>query len=113
MKTCRRQHIWNNETHKKCPACRQQWYTANREQFKAYNRKRRYGLEVEEYQTLLLKQENKCAICKIETALEVDHCHTTNKVRGLLCEKCNRLLGLGQECVKILTAATEYLKSNL
>ena len=109
-KICKRNHTWNNEKHSKCPDCRQLWYNANREQFKIYNRQRRYGLNAENYTSLLEKQNNSCAICKDKTALEVDHCHRTDKVRGLLCERCNRLLGLGRENLDILIAAMDYLK---
>ena len=111
MKICKREHNWDNETHSKCPECRQMWYNANREQFKIYNRQRRYGLNSENYTVLLEKQKYSCAICKDKAELEVDHCHTTSKVRGLLCERCNRLLGLGRENIDILVAAIDYLKS--
>jgi hypothetical protein len=67
---------------------------------------RQYGIAIEEYETMLVEQDGKCAICKHpETAimngkpmsLAVDHCHTTDAVRGLLCTNCNRALGLLQE----------------
>ena len=110
-KTCKRNHTWDSAGHVRCPQCRQIWYDANREQFKAYKRQRRYDLSTENYTALLEKQNHSCAICKDKTALEVDHCHTTDRVRGLLCERCNRLLGLGRENTDILVSAIDYLKS--
>lgn len=63
---------------------------------------RRYGMTLEDYQKLLTKQDEKCAICKNEGKLVVDHDHTTGIVRGLLCSKCNTGLGkLGDNIEKI------------
>ena len=58
-----------------------------------------YGITLEEYQAMFDKQLNKCGICAIEHTnttggLFVDHNHTTGKVRGLLCKKCNTAIGL-------------------
>lgn len=60
--------------------------------------RRRFGISYEEYQTLLAKQNNCCAICKRsekdnKKMLAVDHCHKTNKIRALLCSSCNICLG--------------------
>jgi len=44
--------------------------------------------------------------------LVVDHCHSTGKVRGLLCSNCNRGIGMLQERVDILQNAIDYLKEN-
>lgn len=57
-----------------------------------------YNITLNEYNNILLEQEHKCAICgihqnELSTMLSVDHDHTTNKVRGLLCQHCN--IGLG------------------
>ncbi len=55
----------------------------------------RYGLTQAEYQALRKKQGGKCSICgKKQWKLRVDHDHKTGKVRGLLCEHCNKMLGL-------------------
>ncbi|WP_395000252.1 endonuclease VII domain-containing protein [Acinetobacter sp.] len=59
--------------------------------------KQTYGLTAEEYQKKCDEQNNVCAICastdKRAFRLSVDHCHSTGKVRGLLCNKCNLTLG--------------------
>lgn len=79
-----------------------------------------YGMSVEEYTAKLLKQNGVCAICgKPETritkgtlnSLCVDHSHKTNLIRGLLCSKCNSMLGFVDEDVKVLQSAIRYLKS--
>ena len=75
----------------------------------------------EKYAELLTAQNGVCALCGCaETRLHpstgtvwdlaVDHCHTTNKVRGLLCNACNRGLGLLDDSVEGLQRAVEYLK---
>ena len=58
-------------------------------------------------------QNNKCLICGNEQDgkdLAIDHCHTTNKVRGLLCNSCNLGLGCFKDNLDILASAIKYLE---
>lgn len=62
-----------------------------------YVLKKTYGITLIQYQEMSKEQDNKCAICeKINefgawnNKLVVDHCHKTNKIRQLLCDKCNK-----------------------
>jgi len=73
---------------------------------KRYNLNKKYGITLEQYEEMVAKQDNKCAICnKKETVslrgklanLSVDHCHKTGKIRSLLCQNCNRALGMLKE----------------
>ena len=62
------------------------------------NLKLNYKITIEEYNNKLKKQKNRCAICnkhrnKFKRNLAVDHCHTTGKIRDLLCSICNTRLG--------------------
>lgn len=82
-----------------------------------YNRKRKYGITLEEYEQLLISQNSCCAICKIHldtstTNLSghVDHCHETGKIRGLLCGQCNVGLGHFYENEDSLLNAIQYLR---
>ena len=73
-----------------------------------------YGLSNEEYQLLFEAQGGACAICK-ETRrsnLAVDHCHKTEAIRGLLCQRCNgQLLARGaRDRPEVLRAAADYLE---
>jgi hypothetical protein len=73
-----------------------------------------YGLTVDGYNKLLKKQKGKCFICQQKPSnkkLCVDHDHETGEVRGLLCDKCNRGLGLFDDSVERLQRAVEYLCS--
>lgn len=85
--------------------------------------KNRYNLSEEELVLLVNKQECKCVICEKElnknvssskdksADLCVDHCHITNKVRGLLCRDCNFALGLFKDNINNLTNAIKYLEN--
>ena len=73
----------------------------------------KYGLTLEQYHDLLNKQGGACAICGCETdtrALDIDHHHGTGEVRGLLCNTCNRGLGLFKDDVAVLRSAITYLE---
>ncbi len=73
---------------------------------------RRYGLTQEQYDSMLADQGNLCAVggsrCEGEE-LYVDHDHETERVRGLLCQKCNSVLGYARDQVGILRNAINYL----
>ncbi|MFJ5066549.1 endonuclease VII domain-containing protein [Kitasatospora sp. NPDC088556] len=73
-----------------------------------------YGLTSEEYAALLAAQGGRCAICQ-ETRrrnLAVDHCHRTEAIRGLLCNRCNsQLLARGaRDRPEVLRRAADYLE---
>lgn len=76
----------------------------------------RYSISLTEVTELYFLQNGRCKICNTPKAssgyegLHVDHCHTTNKVRGLLCNECNMMLGLAKDNSEILTKAINYLK---
>lgn len=75
--------------------------------------KRKFNITEEEYKSLLKKQNNQCAICKREDDYQrigVDHNHTTGKIRGLLCARCNTGIGFLQDDIKLLKEAIKYLK---
>jgi Recombination endonuclease VII len=85
--------------------------------------KRIYGITLDEYNQMLEEQNFVCKICHCpETSigfggevksLAIDHCHDTGKVRGLLCDRCNHLLGLAKDSTKVLQNCIKYLKDLL
>lgn len=91
--------------------------------FRSSALKRRYGITIEEFESLWDKQQGLCAICHNPAAgkgsmsiLGVDHDHKTGKVRGLLCWRCNQGLGYFKDDIKRLQSAIQYLmgfESNL
>ena len=139
MKTCKhckqsRKNSQFYEGRAKCKICREEYLTsyrlANREKIlkrkniwkkknpdkvKSASLMSDYGINLNEYNNLLLKQKYCCAICEanqatLTLALAVDHCHKTNKIRGLLCQRCNRAIGLFNDDAKYLKAAIAYLE---
>jgi nitrate/TMAO reductase-like tetraheme cytochrome c subunit len=75
----------------------------------------RYNITEKEYLDMLKKQKNCCKICGIhkknlKRSLAVDHCHSTDKVRGLLCINCNRGMGYLQDDIEMLKSAIKYLE---
>ena len=71
-----------------------------------------YGISEDEFDQMMINQESKCYICKGNNgsiALCIDHDHLTGKVRGLLCNKCNRGLGLFSDDLVLLKRAMDYL----
>ena len=100
-------------------AWNKEYYEENKEQIaaqgKEYRLKSKYGMTLTENNVLLQKQNNKCKICLVEfsnVTPNVDHCHITNEVRGLLCGPCNRGLGIFKDDIKVLTKAINYLEEH-
>lgn len=113
-----------------------EWRESNREQAREYTRKYRrekteqyihaklmnkFGISYEDYQSMLVYSNYKCEICLKEEVriirgkkvrLGVDHCHESKKIRGILCFKCNVLLGNCNDDIQILQSAIEYLKKH-
>jgi hypothetical protein len=99
------------------------WQERNPDKYRAVLRdshlKTNFGLERGEYVRMLARQNGVCAICRRpETVmlhgkikrLAVDHCHTTNVVRGLLCACCNLAIGYAGDDALRLRAAANYLE---
>lgn len=112
---------WREANSEKIRTKNANWYRENPEYFRA-QRLVRYGLTVDEYHKLSEAQGNVCAICKRpETvrdprtdtlrSLAVDHCHSTGRVRALLCSLCNTAIGKMNDDPDRLEAAAAYLRS--
>ena len=88
-----------------------------------YNRNRlmiyAHGIDLHDYDTMLDEQNYRCAICGSEESnnphrehFYIDHCHKTGKVRGLLCNHCNVMLGQAKDNISILHNAINYLEKH-
>lgn len=83
----------------------------------AFRREKMYGVTVDDFNSMMKKQNGECAICGgirevKEDSLCVDHCHKTNNVRGLLCNHCNTALGKFEDNIELLQNAIKYLKNS-
>lgn len=84
-----------------------------------------YGITDEVMVFLIAQQDNKCGICKRAFMADggyhkkgvvsscVDHDHETGKVRGILCNRCNRAMGMFDDKIEYLRAAAEYLQRSM
>jgi hypothetical protein len=111
-----------------CKDCRStqamEWFRDNAERHLETNRNwripRTYGIPAAQYDDMLAAQGGLCAICgeKEKTVhgrtgmpfnLSIDHDHQTGRVRGLLCQACNRAIGMLKDDTDVLRKALEYL----
>lgn len=106
------------------PLCRNCWGRPRRKTraYKDSYLQKTYGISLETFDAMLVKQENHCAICHRDIALfgdngtnraMVDHDHATSEVRGLLCSKCNSAIGMLDESPGNLDQAQAYLQRSL
>jgi hypothetical protein len=90
------------------------WAKKNPEKRRAHILKSKYGITIEDYNSMLKQQDNRCAICHSEDPghhgkFSVDHDHSTNQVRGLLCHHCNVGLGHFFDNASFLLQGAAYL----
>jgi hypothetical protein len=87
-------------------------YYADKEKSYWLHIKLRYGVSRQQYEEMLRAQDGRCAICRTvsDKRLNVDHCHTTQTVRSLLCYRCNCMIGFAKESQQILASAQTYLQ---
>lgn len=97
-----------------CKGCRKNYY--DYAQHRELYLRRKYGISVAEYESLLDKQKGVCFICKASPdtmyrkILAVDHDHESGRIRGLLCNHCNQGLGHFRDSPELLEAALAYIK---
>lgn len=76
---------------------------------------RKYGITLETYERMLKEQNGTCKICGGEPkvkSLHVDHCHTSGKIRGLLCTSCNTTIGKEENSPGLLQGMLEYIEEH-
>lgn len=120
---------WCKSCHVSCCVERMKLRRASEEGYKDGERskarrlrfKKKYDMTPEDYEAVLEWQGGGCAVCQTETNVKVggieklfavDHDHSTGKIRGLLCDPCNRGIGLLKDNSRILRDAADYLDRN-
>jgi hypothetical protein len=119
---------WYEKNREKANEKVKEWRQKNADSVKQYrvdNRRksyqqevrRKYGVDAGWFERQMLLQQGKCVGCGMEfawgdkfTTPHVDHCHKTNEVRGILCNRCNSVLGLCEDKPELLSKLARYLK---
>lgn len=101
---------WRKENPEKAKEHDELWRKANPDKIRSKGLRYKYGIDLQDYESMLDDQGGVCKICKTTTEnLVVDHCHATGAVRGILCNGCNAALGFMHDSPDRLIAAAEYL----
>jgi hypothetical protein len=104
----------DEEKREKRNAYQREWYKNNPDKNRSYRRKSRFGITSQEWDAMFDSQGRCCAICSSDDPANkrgwhTDHDHATGAVRGVLCERCNHLLGHARDNQIILEKAIQYL----
>jgi hypothetical protein len=111
---------WRIENKERLEEQSKRYRKENKEQKKQYIKQYRlmknYGITLDQHRQMFISQDGKCAICDIDfksvgaKKVHVDHNHSTDQVRQLLCGNCNTMLGYANENTDTLLKAVDYLK---
>ena len=112
---------WSRANPEKRAAAKRRQYAARKQsdpegermKRRRYEARYKYGLEWGDFDALWRSQDGRCAICKspFTGRVAVDHCHTTGKIRGLLCTRCNVGIGNMRDDPDMLQRAIDYLRA--
>ena len=114
---------YRKKHHEKLDIYNLQWRERNPEKYKQYaltsHRRKKFGIEPKQYDEMNAEQNGVCLICGLPETVKrngntrtlcVDHSHETDEIRGLLCSKCNLVLGLINDSTSILSKMILYLE---
>jgi hypothetical protein len=91
------------------------YHATHKEESADWGRLHKYGLSKIAFKTLIMGQGNACAICRKKewgrSGPHVDHDHLAGKIRGILCSRCNLVLGQIEDNPKIAQAMIDYIKN--
>jgi hypothetical protein len=118
MKNCRDcgiEFVKTGRNHIRCSSCKIKEEKRKQKEYDLKGSYKKYGLTVEIYNEMFIKQNGSCVLCGTHQSaltknLAVDHCHASSKIRGLLCQNCNLMLGFAKDNIETLEKAIKYLK---
>lgn len=114
-KTYGKQHYSNNKNYYKEKHNAYNKTDSGKKSMRKTHLRIKFNITPEDYDKMLINQKNKCKICGSENIiarkelLAVDHDHKSGKIRGLLCNKCNRGLGCFNDNINLFKKAIKYL----
>ena|ERR1700752_597537 len=118
------QQAYRKNNAEKVAATKKRWTSSEacKTMKRDYHLRMSFGLSLQEYITLAVKQGGCCAICRRQETkicrngklqpLSVDHDHATGKIRGLICDSCNVAIGRMDDDPRILRAAARYIEEH-
>jgi hypothetical protein len=116
LKTAKQQRDRVKKWREENPEYIKQYRVENRRRIYLVESQRKYGITPEQYEAICDLQKGACATCELQfdwadkqTAPHIDHCHKTGLIRGLLCNKCNTVLGLVNDSADRLQKLSEYI----
>jgi hypothetical protein len=91
------------------------WRNNNRDRYRAGQLKAKFGITLETYNQMLAQQNERCLGCnkhqsELKINMAVDHCHGTGKIRGLLCDACNKAVGYMKDNPLVADNLAAYLR---
>jgi hypothetical protein len=104
-----RSATYRQENREICIERTKKWQRENPERVKETMMQRKYGIGLSQFNQLLDYQGGSCAVCGSIERLVVDHCHATEAIRGILCDRCNVGIGCLSDDAHRLIAAADYL----
>ena len=115
-----RDRLWAAKNQGKRRAYREKYLAANPEYSRNYRLKSDYGITLDEWNVMFESQGRRCAICRTGEpnhnsgggGWATDHCHKTSLVRGILCQHCNKALGIFKDDIDTLRSAVSYLETS-
>lgn len=113
---CKHGHSLRWVSSENCVECNREARHRQAERAKDRRVTKLYGLTPEAHEAMFQSQSRRCLLCETEhqhrREMHVDHCHSSGKVRGLLCSKCNQAIGLFGENVTVMLRAVEYVRAD-
>ena len=111
-----RERAYYNNNQDRQKQNRQNWKKANPEKVRAINRLHKFDVTKVEWDAQFEAQGHCCSICKSDDPRAdrdwaTDHCHATGRLRAILCQPCNKLLGHAEDRPEVLRAAAAYLET--
>jgi len=107
------QYCYNKQWKRHNPEKAAEYYRRHKQRWHGYMLASKFGMSIEDYRAMLESQGGVCKICKKADPprrhLSVDHDHGTGRPRGLLCQRCNALIGMAGDSPAVLTSALRYL----